>query len=197
MGGVNSGSNLHIDPLGSSAWNTLLLGRKLWALFPPGTHEGSLKSAETMGISRGGCGSRDRRPVDFCAAGWFAHMLPSLPSEVNEEKLLFVQEEGETVFVPAGWSHAVLNLTTTVCVTQNYASPYDYQVLHFLLFFMLSCPSTCLEPFSTMITCACYSLHDMYEYGMYMHEPLTMRCDKVVFIQILVINHHVPPWYDS
>ena len=38
----------------------------------------------------------------------------------------FRQEEGETVFVPAGWHHAVLNLTATVCVTQNFAAPRDY-----------------------------------------------------------------------
>lgn len=53
-------------------------------------------------------------------------MLPHLSAEVDALKVLFIQEEGETIFVPAGWFHAVLNLSTTVCVTQNYASPYDY-----------------------------------------------------------------------
>lgn len=138
MGGLHSGSNIHTDPLGTSAWNTLLLGRKLWALFPPGTCEASLKTAETMGRKAGGNnkqmgallategGVAVKRPLDFCASGWFAHMLPGLPAEVAAEKILFIQEQGETVFVPAGWFHAVLNLSTAVCVTQNYASPHDY-----------------------------------------------------------------------
>lgn len=147
LGARHSGSNLHQDPLGTSAWNTLLLGKKLWVLFPPDTPLESLHSmkgssssssaelgtsgdVESGGDSGGDSSLQEQeqggRALDFCAGGWFAHLLPHLPPTVDRQKLLFVQEEGETVFVPAGWHHAVLNLSTTVCVTQNYASPYDY-----------------------------------------------------------------------
>ncbi|CAL1170201.1 unnamed protein product, partial [Cladocopium goreaui] len=35
VGGHRTGSNMHKDPKWSSAWNTLLCGRKRWVMFPP------------------------------------------------------------------------------------------------------------------------------------------------------------------
>jgi hypothetical protein len=128
IGPKNSGSNIHIDPLATSAWNMLLIGRKLWVLFPPDIDETELKSATSLNSES------EEDAVDFCAAGWMAHILSNLPVDVYSRRVQFVQQRGETIFVPEGWWHAVLNLETTVAVTQNFGHPHSYEKISSALF---------------------------------------------------------------
>eukprot|EP00435_Cladocopium_sp_Y103_P006823 s2793_g2.t1 len=126
IGPRRSGSTLHKDPLGTSAWNALISGRKLWVLFPPGTPAEKLRpeiSAE----------------ADSAAAWfllWWRRKREEWPKEF--EAIEFIQEPGEIVFVPARWWHAVLNLeefcwdrdwvaklNDSIAVTQNFCNEWN------------------------------------------------------------------------
>lgn len=112
LGPRRSGSSIHIDPLATSAWNSVIRGRKLWALFPPGTPKSIVKPPGWME-------RKDREAVD-----WFLFHLPKIretaPSHMKP--ITCVTYPGDTIYVPGNWWHTVLNLDDTVAVTQNFCS---------------------------------------------------------------------------
>jgi histone arginine demethylase JMJD6 len=109
VGPARSGSCVHIDPLGTSAWNTLLHGRKRWVLFPPGTPKAIAKGLDVI-----------RKGEDDEAVNYFVDILPRIHKTYGDHTRIieFTQEAGETVFVPGGWWHSVLNIEDTIAVTQ-------------------------------------------------------------------------------
>ena len=58
------------------------------------------------------------------AIEWFDTYYGSEEAETVVGSIEILQSAGETVFVPAGWLHIVVNVTETLSITHNYASPY-------------------------------------------------------------------------
>lgn len=112
IGGPRSGTSIHVDPLGTSAWNALVCGHKRWALFPPGSvPEEVLKP---KGVNS--------------AARWFDVVWPqTLEDSWKYEKPLYVEQgPGDVIFVPSGWWHVVINVDFTVAVTENFCSSANF-----------------------------------------------------------------------
>ena len=129
VGPARSGTTIHIDPLNTSAWNTLIHGVKRWVLFPPHIPKDVVKGRGLV-----------LKGEDDEAVHYFTVILPRIKRKVaalatnstitnpytNFECYEFTQLPGDTVYIPHGWWHAVLNVTDTVGITQNYCSRRNF-----------------------------------------------------------------------
>ena len=121
IGPKRSGTTIHLDPLNTSAWNTSLHGYKLWILFPNDVPKWIANGRQFRGPNE-----------DNEASDYFAKILPRLKASEGKENLRYiecVQRPGETIFVPGGWWHAVLNLSDTMAVTQNFCSHFNFDAV--------------------------------------------------------------------
>uniref|UniRef100_A0A7S3YW41 JmjC domain-containing protein n=1 Tax=Lotharella globosa TaxID=91324 RepID=A0A7S3YW41_9EUKA len=109
IGGRGTGSPVHRDPIGSGAWNALLHGKKRWCLFPPGTNK-TLLDLPSDG---------DSQPPAY----WWQDVYPKIKNHPKVTNIEVIQKPGEIMFVPAGWYHVVMNLETSIAVTQNFVLP--------------------------------------------------------------------------
>jgi len=126
VGPERSGTCVHIDPLATSAWNTLIYGAKRWVLFPPHTPKHVVKGKGLI-----------KKNEDDEAIHYFMTILPRIKQRAAESDgtgdyenfqcYEFTQNAGETVYIPNGWWHAVLNLSHTVGVTQNFCSQQNFE----------------------------------------------------------------------
>lgn len=66
--------------------------------------------------------------MDREAISWFAHVHPLTKRKdwKAAKPIDLIQHPGETVFIPGGWWHAVLNLELSIAITHNYASTTNF-----------------------------------------------------------------------
>ena len=124
IGPKRSGSEIHQDPLGTSAWNTSVQGHKRWLLIPPAP--GLTKKFVRAKHLR-------KKGEDDEAIHYFDLHLPRLkdaehrPGGKLPEMIECIQYPGETMFVPGGWWHAVQNLDTTIAITENVCNEGNFE----------------------------------------------------------------------
>ena len=103
VGPERSGTCVHIDPLATSAWNTLIHGTKRWVLFPPQVPKRIVKGKGLI-----------RPDEDDEAIHYFMYILPRIKRKAASLQhhdddyqgfacYEFTQHAGETVFIPSGW----------------------------------------------------------------------------------------------
>jgi hypothetical protein len=80
VGPQRSGSNLHIDPNATSAWNTLIRGRKRWVVFDPRTPEGVAQGWKHL-----------KSKKENAAVHWFTDILPLVIEDMKVGQRLLVQ----------------------------------------------------------------------------------------------------------
>lgn len=116
IGPKRSGTTVHRDPMGTSAWNALTYGAKRWVLFEPREDRALVKGKKHR-----------RKGEDDEGIHYFDYLLPRLRTDNPDLKVYeCVQEAGDIIFVPGQWWHGVLNLTDTIAVTHNYCGRENF-----------------------------------------------------------------------
>lgn len=122
VGPKRSGSSFHKDPNATSAWNSIVSGRKYWIMFPP--------SSPPPGVWTNDDQSEVTAPVSL--AEWF-HSGFYMEALESPGFCHAVTGPGDCMYVPSGWWHAVVNLDDCIAMTGNFvARPHLNEVAHFL-----------------------------------------------------------------
>jgi histone arginine demethylase JMJD6 len=101
-----AGTSLHVDPVCTSAWNTMIQGKKRWILFPPETFT---SDADFNSEIRG--------------AEWFLKEYPKYKHLPHKD---IIQLPGETIFLPSDWWHITVNFEDSIAITQNILVPNNF-----------------------------------------------------------------------
>ncbi|KAE9553793.1 hypothetical protein FO519_003014 [Halicephalobus sp. NKZ332] len=119
MGPARSGTGIHIDPMGTSAWNALVQGTKLWAMFPPNTPKEMIKIPKDALE-----GKLRHESVRWFRTVYYKSVSSSWPEQYKP--VICIQRSGDLIYVPSGWWHVVMNLDNTVAVTENFCDKSNF-----------------------------------------------------------------------
>lgn len=105
---------LHADVLNSYSWSTNICGRKRWYMVPS---ECTHLLYDVFGRKLATHMHADQD--DYIGDDLGTCLYPGL-IEARRSTLCFIQEEGETLFVPSGWHHTVENIEPTLSINHNW-----------------------------------------------------------------------------
>ncbi len=108
LGPRNTGSAMHVDFMGTAAWNGLFVGAKTWRFYPPDQ-------------------------VSLVYKGEVDAFLPDpdrFPLFAEARGLSCVQGPGDVVFTPSNWWHQVRNETCTLALTENFVNDTNAHYLN-------------------------------------------------------------------
>ncbi|RFU32005.1 hypothetical protein B7463_g4302, partial [Scytalidium lignicola] len=111
IGPARSGSTYHKDPNATSAWNAVLRGSKYWIMFPSG---------KNIPPPPGVFVSEDQSEVTspLSIAEWLLEFHAAARDTPGCIEAICM--EGEVLHVPSGWWHLVVNLDSSIAITQNF-----------------------------------------------------------------------------
>ena len=112
MSAATSFTDFHIDFGGSSVFYTVVSGEKIFFLIPP--TKVNLQLYEHF-IINGGEQAAEKDP------GRFADLIPIT------ERFVVRLKEGETLFIPSGWIHAVLTPIDSVIIGGNFLHLFNLE----------------------------------------------------------------------
>ncbi|GAB4822997.1 hypothetical protein N2152v2_010043 [Parachlorella kessleri] len=122
LGPKGTWTPLHSDVLRSYSWSTNVAGRKRWRLLHPRySHLLYDRHGHNMPpdfwLHGGGSGSKHAREDE-------ANVFPGL-AQARQHMVEFIQEAGESVFVPSGWHHSVENMEDTLSINHNWVNGHN------------------------------------------------------------------------
>jgi hypothetical protein len=113
MGPRGSWTPFHVDVFRSYSWSTNICGKKLWILYPP-HQEPFLKDLT------------GKTPYDISIAV-DEKLFPNFSK--STKPIRFIQEAGETVFIPSYWYHQVHNLDDTISINHNWGNACNIDLM--------------------------------------------------------------------